>query len=355
MKTLSSIIIVVIVLSIVNLSVSYADKNEIKAINFDQTKKPVQIIFDTDMGNDIDDALALSLLHALQSRSECRLLAVTISKDNEYAAPFVDIVNTFYGRGNIPIGVVRKGVTPEDGSYLRPVIKAKKDGKKCYPHKIQSGKDAPEAVHLLRKVLSQQPDESVVIVQVGFSTNLARLLKSKGDTYSPLTGVELVKKKVRLLSIMAGAFIDIDGKPHAEYNVVMDQASSSFLFDNWPSQIVASGFEIGLAILYPAQSIENDYRYVERHPIAQAYCCYLKMPYDRPTWDLASVLYAVRPNRDYFNLSEPGSIKVDESGFTLFTPKPNGIHRYLIVNKPQIIRVGELFTTLCSQPLYIKP
>lgn len=43
---------------------------------------PVPIILDTDMGNDIDDALALGLIHTLQTRGECRLLAVTLSKDN---------------------------------------------------------------------------------------------------------------------------------------------------------------------------------------------------------------------------------------------------------------------------------
>src|SRR5262249_44942665 len=58
----------------------------------------VPLIFDTDMGNDIDDALALGVIHALESRGECRLLAVTLSKDNALAAPFVDLVNTFYGR-----------------------------------------------------------------------------------------------------------------------------------------------------------------------------------------------------------------------------------------------------------------
>ena len=31
------------------------------------------VIFDTDMGNDVDDALALAVLHALQSRGQCRL------------------------------------------------------------------------------------------------------------------------------------------------------------------------------------------------------------------------------------------------------------------------------------------
>ncbi|MBL8219156.1 MAG: hypothetical protein JNL62_07995, partial [Bryobacterales bacterium] len=56
---------------------------------------PVSIIFDTDMGNDIDDALALACLHSLESLGEVKLLGVTITKDNRHAAPFVDLVNHF--------------------------------------------------------------------------------------------------------------------------------------------------------------------------------------------------------------------------------------------------------------------
>jgi len=66
--------------------------------------EPVRLILDTDMGNDVDDALALAIIHALQNRGEVQLLAVTITKDNRDAAPFIDLVDTFYGRPDIPIG-----------------------------------------------------------------------------------------------------------------------------------------------------------------------------------------------------------------------------------------------------------
>jgi hypothetical protein len=58
---------------------------------------------------------------------------------------------------------------------------------------------------------------------------------------------------------------------------------------------VASGFEIGLAIEYPATSIERDYAYVAHHPLAEAYALYNTMPYDRPTWDLTPL----RPRRTW--------------------------------------------------------
>ena len=85
---------------------------------------PVTLIFDTDMGNDVDDALALGLIHALQSQGECKLLAVTVTKDNPFAAPCCDAINTFYGRGDVPIGTVRGGKTPADSPFIRALATA---------------------------------------------------------------------------------------------------------------------------------------------------------------------------------------------------------------------------------------
>lgn len=318
----------------------------------DETCKPVRIIYDTDMGNDIDDALALSVIHALQTRGECVLLAVTSSKDNAWSAPYIDLVNTFYGRGDIPVGAVRNGVTPKPGKYIKPPCEATDNGKPRYPHSIKSGKDAPDAVSLQRKILSAQPDKSVVFVVVGFSTNIAQLLESKPDEHSQLAGKDLVAKKCRLLSIMAGNFRPLpDGKKrHREYNVVMDQPAATKVFAEWPTPVVASGYEIGVSIKYPAVSIQRDFNYVKHHPVREGYELYMKMPYDRPTWDLTSVLYAVRPDRGYFDLSEPGTMRVVKEGYTQFTPDPQGNRRFLKVSHDQIVRVREALVMLGSQP-----
>src|SRR5947209_3177531 len=86
---------------------------------------PVPLIFDTDIGNDVDDALALAIIHSLESRAETKLLAVTITKENRFAAPYIDVVNTFYGRPNIPVGLVRNGKTPEDSAMIRVPVERK--------------------------------------------------------------------------------------------------------------------------------------------------------------------------------------------------------------------------------------
>jgi inosine-uridine nucleoside N-ribohydrolase len=311
----------------------------------------VPVIFDTDMGNDVDDAMALAMIHALESRGECELLAVTITKDNPYSATMVDLLNTFYGRPDVPIGVVRDGVTPEDGKYIRQVATAQDDGRLRYPHDLKSGTDAPEAVTLLRDVLADQPDGSVVVVQVGFSTNLARLLDSQPDQRSPLDGAALVERKVRLLSVMAGAFTrELRAKRFKEYNIVRDVRSARKVFGRWPTPVVASGWEIGHAIQHPATSMQQDYGYAQHHPLAEAYGYYRGLQNDQPTYDLTSILYAVRPDRDYFSLSPAGRIVVEEDGACSFEVEPEGKHRHLIVTSDQIVRVREAQAMLCSQP-----
>jgi purine nucleosidase len=312
--------------------------------------EPATLIFDTDIGNDVDDVLALGMIHSLQSRGACRLLAVTVTKDSDLAGPFVDAINTFYGFGDTPIGVVRPGKTPEPGKFL-PMASEKRGDAFRYPHDLLSNKDAPEAVALLRKTLAAQPDGSVSIAQVGFSTNLARLLDSKGDEASSLAGLELVRQKVKVLSIMAGAFTDIGGNKHyCEYNVVQDIANCRKLADEWPTPVVWSGFEIGIALPYPAESIIKDYGYVADHPLAEAYRRYEPPPHNRPTWDLTSVLYAVHPDRGYFDLSPPGRVIVEKDGFTVFEPASAGKHRYLKLTDAQRPRVLEALVQLSSQP-----
>lgn len=303
-----------------------------------QPGAPVPIIFDTDMGNDIDDTLALAMLHTLASKGEVQLLAVTATKDNPQVAPSIDLINTFYRRPDIPIGVVKNGKTPEDSKILSvPLAEKNSDGTPVYPHKLKSSADAPDAVEVLRNVLRAEPDASVTIVQVGFSTNLARLLK---------TDRALVDKKVKLLVTMAGNFV----KRNPEYNVKTDIASARTVFENWPTPIVFSGFEVGEKILYPATSIEHDFGYVPHHPVADAYRAYQKMPYNRPTWDLTAALYAARSNENYFDLSERGLVKVDERGNTLFTVAPRGNARYLKVeSEARRKSLVKLFCELASQ------
>ena len=289
--------------------------------------QPVPVVFDTDMGNDVDDAIALAVLHSLETRHEAKILAVTITKDNRYAAPFVALFNREYGRPSIPIGVVKDGVTKDDGKYLRQVLES---------FGASSTGSYPDALTLLRQTLSSQPDGSVVIVQVGFSTNLARLLDSDRD---------LVARKVRLLCAMAGNYLETT----PEFNVVKDIASAQKVFGEWPGEVVASGFEVGRAIRYPAKRIATDFVWASRNPLVEAYKAYKPMPYDEPLWDPSAALYAVRQEAGYFSLSPAGKIEVDGKGSTRFVAG-DGRQHYLVVNEAQKALVLEAIAELASEP-----
>ena len=309
-------------------------------------QEPVRLIFDTDMGNDVDDSMALAMIHTLETRGVCKLLAVTITKDHPKAGPFVDAINTFYTRGELPIGVVRRGVTPEEGRFLKLIDDASR-----YPHDLRTGADAPDAVEVLRRTLAAQPDASVTLVQVGFFTNFARLLDSPADPISPLTGRDLVAKKVAQLSVMAGSFQPIKGeKRFLEYNVKMDVPAAQRLVKEWPTPIVWSGFEIGVAAPYPHQSIERDFAYVPHHLIKDAYYAYEPPPHDRPTWDLTAVLTLFDPDARYFARSAPGRVEVATDGHTSFKAAPNGRDRFLTITAAQSERVREAFIWLTSTP-----
>jgi len=313
--------------------------------------EPVRIVFDTDLGNDVDDAMALAVAHALQSRGECEILAITITKDNPYAAPMAGILNTFYGRPEIPMAIVKNGMTKEAGKYNRQVYELKDDnGNPRYPRTLTPEDSAhlPDAVPFLRQLLASQPDNSVVLVQVGFFTNFARLLDTPADDISPLTGKELIAKKVKYLSLMAGAFAEPLG--FKEYNVVVDIPSAKKLVAQWPTEMVFSGHEIGRLIQHPGASMKEDYGYVKYHPLKDAYHFYRGLDNSQPTYDLTSVLYVARPNRGYFTLSPPGTVAVLDDGQTTFTPSENGKHRYMIVSPEQIAMVREAFVQLCSEP-----
>jgi purine nucleosidase len=333
---------------------------------------PVPVIFDTDIWSDIDDALALAMLHALEDRGEVKLLAVTISTNDRWCASYTDLVNTFYGRPQVPIGMVRGGMDVESiikrlPEWFMPVTRytqalseqKRDDGTWVYPHRLTADSTVLDATTLLRETLARESDGSVVIVEVGYSTNLARLLASTPDAISPLDGRELVARKVRLLVIMAGSFRQTP-KQDPEFNLVVDIPAAQALFANWPTPIVASGLEVGLAMRYPPESVLNDFGYVQDHPIAHTYrlVCEerkakqpsITCPHAHATFDLTAVLYAARPDRNYFSLSSPGRISVLDDGSSHFEEASGGRHQYLILSEEQKGRTLEAMVMLTSQP-----
>ena len=293
-----------------------------------------KVIFDTDLGNDIDDVLALQMVINYDKADLIDLSAVTISKCNPHSISFVDGFLRYNGYYDMPLGYAYNGVNPEDHMYLLPTLAAEYNGKKLLNpvQNIDSG--VAEGYVELRRQLAAAEDNSVVLIAVGPLTNIARLLLSEADEISALNGVELVRQKVRSISIMSGNMV----QEVPEWNVIQDLEASKVVYEKCPVSLIVSGFEIGGKILYPHQSILNDFGDPAASPLCVAYQHYMDMPYDRQCWDLTSVYDALDADRSIYKRSERGTITIDEQGVSRFVADPNGLHQYLIVDDADVER-----------------
>ncbi len=315
---------------------------------FGQGKPPVGIILDTDMGGRIDGALALALLYGLDGKNEARVVSISVSNPDLKAAAFCEAVGRFYagavsgafgGFGRtLPVGLATDGPRRGDTPMLAaPLERRSGEGAPVYNHGIHKLNDTAEVPALIRNALTAQHDQNAIVVLTGRATNLARVIDLPGVK-------DLITRKVRYLVVAGGAFPD--GGP--ELNVKTDVAAAKKLFAEWPTAIVAAGHEVGEALLFPASSIEKDFAWSPAHPVVDAYRAYRPMPYDAPTWDMAAVLYAVRPKEGYFKLSDPGTIGVLDDGRTKFTPSADGRHRYLILDPAQKEPILKTYVEIAS-------
>jgi inosine-uridine nucleoside N-ribohydrolase len=297
-------------------------------------KSPVSIILDTDIGPDYDDVGAMAVLHALADQGEARPLAVIASNKHELVVPTIDVLNTYFGRPNLPTAVT-KGPGVVDGAWQKwPEMLVA-----TYPHKINSSNDAPDAVTTYRQILAKQPNGSVTIVTVGFLTNMANLLDSKPDQFSKLDGKALVKQKVKELVSMAGAF----PKGH-EFNVHKDSIASEKAFMNWPTPVIFSGFEIGKQIKTGPRLVANN---ALKSPVKDVFAlCMPKSKQDnegRMSWDQTAVLVAIRGVEPYFGLKRGRFVL--NGGYNSWQDDPTGPHYYLTEKMP-IPQVTEVIETL---------
>jgi len=307
--------------------------------------EPVPVILDADMESDVDDVGALALLHALADSGEANILAVIISAANPHSAPCADRVNTYYGRGDLPVGNVKGKPVAKPSEPGQAVLRNSRYARQvaeAFPGMLASGDDAPDATAMYRRILAEQPDQSVVIVTIGYKTNLRNLLLSEADQSSEASGMDLVRRKVKRWVCMGGNF----ARRQVESNLVWDAPASTYAIDHWPTPVIFSGWEIGAAIHtgvkladVPADS-----------PVRCAYEWYRgRVGGTRESWDQSAVLVAVRGAGDYWSLSPPGRVR-SNNGVTRYEPDPNGNHTYLIEKADPKAIAAELDLLMARPP-----
>jgi hypothetical protein len=308
---------------------------------------PPGVAFDSELG-DIDHLLALAMLFTLEGRRQIRVPSISTSRFNLQAARFLDLVARFYGgeqagdfvvnRLPLPVGMTATGKQTGPSPMLDgALLKTAADGTPVYPRTLTSLNDTADPVALIRNALSAQVDHNAVVVLAGAPVNLLGVI-ARPD------GREWANRKARLVSIAAGRFAAGPVDPI----IRRDVAGFRKLLAEWPSPLVMAGTELSEALPFPGASLASGTAWASHHPIVDAYRAFRPMPYDAPSRTLAAVLHAVSVDQPSFDLSPPGTIAVAQDGRTMFSPSPDGRHRYLIAKADQKERVLQMYVELVT-------
>ena len=285
------------------------------------------VILDADIGSSTDDLFALEMLYRYEEQGKCRLLGVMVNREGEENARFADVMNTYFGHADVPIGLVRNGVKnpPVWIDYAHVATTKDSNGQPMFACSIDDYSQVPDGWQLYRRLLAAQPDHSVSIVSTGFVTCLAQLLQSAPDRYSSLNGVELVRRKVKCIYVMGGVFGEAE---EPDFNFAHSIDFSKAFFRLWPQDVdmVFSPMEVGQDVEYTPEQVIADVSWTDVHPIKQVYLqCNCNT--GQRMWDVMSAIHAVEGDSQ-FSLSERGTVQLTDNAETIFTPSATGNCRY---------------------------
>lgn len=291
--------------------------------------EPKKIIFDTDLGGDCDDVVALDLLISAHRQGLCKLVGISCTSIAAEGAGCTRAVLSYRGMEDVPISAAPE--RRKEPRWYGGAVSGR------YPELARMDVPFPEPVGALRKLIAENPGVTVIVV--GDATNVAKLLQSEPDAYSPLSGVELVRENVTAFAVMAGSFAYQDGtqdwgeqgedgkvQPHAEYNVICDIPAAAAFFELVPVDVYVLPFETGLGILSGKVLADAG----EDCPDGLAILAHGSRN-GRDSWDPMTALFTVWGAEPWFTVSDGGKVTVDAQGVTHFAPCAGG--RHFVLNR----------------------
>jgi inosine-uridine nucleoside N-ribohydrolase len=265
----------------------------------------VPILFDTDIGSDVDDAFALAL--ALASPEIDLQGVTTVGSGAEDRAWMVCRMLTAVNRRDVPVAW---GRDPQPAESMEGQIQYRRHPGVIFNRTSKPVKDS--AVEFLYAKLKASPGK-LTIVAVGPLTNIAKLLSDHPDC----------KPWIKRLVIMGGCVrVGYDGKkePEVEWNIKCDIPAAKTVF--------ASGIPLVVAPLDATGTVKLDEP--ERRRLFAA-CTPLTLQvqalyqlWDKPTPVLFDPVAVALVFNESFCTMEDLHLVVDDKGFTrIGTGKPN--------------------------------
>jgi len=173
-------------------------------------QKPIPVIFDTDIGDDIDDALALAL--ALQSPELDVRLVTTVVDDVDSRTRLAWKELGLYGRHDVAVAT----------GAAQPFLDPRRDDKAAQFRLLTVDDTVPERAHrraadVIVETLMASP-EKMTVIPVGPLTNIALALRLEPH----------IKDKIERIVLMGGAF----RMNYPEYNIQRDRVAADMVFSS---------------------------------------------------------------------------------------------------------------------------
>lgn len=173
-----------------------------------QAQKPIPVIFDTDIGDDIDDALALAL--ALQSPELDVRLVTTVVDDVDSRTRLAWKELGLYHRHDVALAT----------GAAQPFLDPQREDKAAQFRLLTVDDTVPEAAHrraadVIIETLMASP-EKMTVIPVGPLTNIALALRLEPR----------IKGKIERIVLMGGAF----RMNYPEYNIQRDRVAAQMVF-----------------------------------------------------------------------------------------------------------------------------
>lgn len=189
----------------------------------------VPILFDTDIGSDIDDAVALGYL---LRQPECELVGITtVSGEAQRRAALADAVCRAAGRTDIPI---HAGIEqPLVGPLKQPACPQAEVLDK-FDHTPPQDYPLGDAIDFMRRTIRGRPGE-ITLLAVGPMTNLGTLFAVDREIPSLLKGIVL----------MCGQFMGAKGRwTRAEWNALNDPEATHIVYSARPAAHLSIGLDV---------------------------------------------------------------------------------------------------------------
>jgi hypothetical protein len=288
---------------------------------FAQTK----IILDTDIGSDCDDAGAMAVLHKLADKGEVKILGVIYSSGkNKFGIGVCDAINTYYGRGDLPLG---QNLNDDVGDPRDFFSKQIATDTSTYHHDIINS--AMDLVSAYKMMLEKEQDAGVTIITIGHPIGLVHLLRDN-------EGVRLVKSRVSRWIAMGGSGWNFSKNGMAEY---MPE-----LLKKWPSQLYMSSY--GAKVITGNVKLPHT---PKNNPVRTAYESFIWncLEKGRPSWDQIALLFAARPK--YFKIESHGSVEQTENKSVRWNNKKNNPKHHKVLPKISDVKMQGIIEDLMSQ------